>query len=37
MSVRPTSSDFVSVGSRFVVVVGLITVSELIGSGAAAD
>jgi len=38
MSVRPTSSDFASAGSRVVVVVvGLLPVLGLIGSGAAAD
>jgi hypothetical protein len=37
MSVQPTSSDFASAGSRVVVVVGLLPVLGLIGSGAAAD
>jgi hypothetical protein len=36
MSASPTSPDFASAGSRFVVV-GLISVLGLIGSGAAAD
>jgi hypothetical protein len=36
MSASTTSPDFASAGSRFVVV-GLISVLGLIGSGAAAD
>jgi len=37
MSASTTSADFASASSRFVVVVGLISVLELISSGAAAD